>query len=386
MTDPIPGIQPSVLRWARESAGLTREEVAEKLKRPVADILEWESGDATPSYPQLERLAYTVYKRPLAVFFLPTPPKESTPSAEFRTLPVEEIESLSADTRYHVRLAKALQLSLIELNDGKNPVADPIFRTAQVTLQTPVGSAAAAIRTRLGFTLDDQRACRTVDAALKAWRRAVEQAGVYVFKSSFKQKRISGFCLQDNEFPIIYLNNSTTKTRQVFSLLHELAHVLLRMNNISTIDETSFGDYSEEQKRIEIFCNNLAGEVLLPSSAFDAELKATSATSDTWVSTMATRYRVSQEVVLRKLLDRKLITKEEYRSRAAILAKAAEKAGSGGNYYATNAAYLGEHYLRLVFSKHYKGQLTVDQVADYLGVKTGSVAGLETMVLSGGVD
>ncbi len=66
--------------------------------------------------------------------------------------------------------------------------------------------------------------------ALKQWRQAVEDCGVFVFKAAFKQKDISGFCLMDESLPVIYLNNSTTKTRQIFSLLHELAHLLLSIN------------------------------------------------------------------------------------------------------------------------------------------------------------
>src|SRR5690606_36887360 len=103
----------------------------------------------------------------------------------------------------------------------------------------------------IGFTVEDQRGTRDAAHALKAWRRAVEEAGVYVFKHSFKQKRISGFCLQHEQFPVIYLNNGNSKTRQAFSLLHELAHLLLRMNGISSIDEVTFGGYSAEHKRIE---------------------------------------------------------------------------------------------------------------------------------------
>lgn len=74
----VTGVQPSVLRWARESAGLTVEAVAQKLDRAASDIESWEGGTSAPTYPQLEKLAYEVYKRPLAVFFFPSPPAEMT--------------------------------------------------------------------------------------------------------------------------------------------------------------------------------------------------------------------------------------------------------------------------------------------------------------------
>ncbi len=69
----VVGIQPSVLRWARESLGLHISDVAGKLKRSLDEIVSWEEGRAAPTYPQLEKLAYQVYKRPLAVFFLTQP-------------------------------------------------------------------------------------------------------------------------------------------------------------------------------------------------------------------------------------------------------------------------------------------------------------------------
>ena len=90
--EPVAGIQPAVLRWARESIGMSVEDVALKLKRPPEDIRAWESADATaPTYAQLETLAYKVLKRPLAVFFLPEPPKEVSPKREFLFLRYDDL-------------------------------------------------------------------------------------------------------------------------------------------------------------------------------------------------------------------------------------------------------------------------------------------------------
>ena len=75
-SEPVAGVQPEVMRWARQSIGLSVSDVALRLKRPAEEIEAWEAGDAFPSYPQLEKLAYQIYKRPLAVFFLPIPPEE----------------------------------------------------------------------------------------------------------------------------------------------------------------------------------------------------------------------------------------------------------------------------------------------------------------------
>jgi len=371
------GIQPAVLRWARESQGYSLDDVALHLKRDIDEIIAWESGTASPTYAQLESLAYGLYKRPLAVFFLPAPPKEASVRQEFRTLPDVELDRLAADTRYQIRLAHAYQISLRELNEGVNPSSRKIFREIRLTDQDRVRDAAQRVRNYLGISIKTQADWKDSDEALKAWRNAVEATGLFVFKHSFRQKSISGFCLADDEFPIIYLNNSTAKTRQIFSLFHELAHLLLEVNAISTVDDAYLQDLPPKEQRIERFCNALAAEVLVPSDDLEAQLRKLPQPDDEAVQQLARRYHVSRESILRRYLDRGMVEKAHYEAKAKQWAAESEGGGSGGNYYATQATYLGERYMRLVFAKHFRGQLNLEQVADYLGVRTKSVAGLE---------
>jgi Zn-dependent peptidase ImmA (M78 family)/transcriptional regulator with XRE-family HTH domain len=388
MTEKVVGIQPTILKWARESQGYSIAEVAQHLNRDPAEVADWETGVEAPTYAQLENLAYKLYKRPLAVFFLPHPPAEPDLKRKFRTLPDFELEALAADTRYKLRLARALQLSLAELNDGHNPSERNIFREKNLSLEHNMRAQTARVREYLGITLQTQIAWQSNEMALKAWRNAVEEAGVYVFKHAFKQKGISGFCLLDAEFPIIFINNSTSKTRQIFSLFHELGHLLLHVNGISKFDHSYIDELPLKEKHIEQFCNAFAAELLLPSADFDRQIQAGMRVTDEAIKNLASRYRVSWEVVLRRFFDKQLVSKEFYQKKVKEWAAKAdrEKEKTGGNYYATQATYLGDHYLKLVFGKHYQGKLSLEQVADYLGVKTKSVAGLENLVLrQGGV-
>lgn len=381
MTSSVAGIQPTVLRWARESQGYSLEDVALHLKRDMAEIAAWESGDAAPTYAQLETLAYSLYKRPLAVFFLPAPPREMKVKQEFRTLPDFELDQLAADTRYQLRLAHAHQISLRELNDGVNPATYKIFRDIQLSEKADVLEAAVSVRQYLGISVAAQAGWSNSDEALKGWRNAVEGVGIFVFKHSFKQKSISGFCLAEEEFPVIYLNNSTAKTRQIFSLFHELAHLLLKVNAISKFDDSYIEYLPQNEKRIEQFCNALAAEFLMPSADFSVQLESLTQINDLSIQALARRYHVSREAVLRRILDRGLVQQAYYEAKVKQWADESENGGSGGDYYATQSTYLGERYLQLVFSKHYQGRLTLEQVADYLGVRTKSVAGLEAMML-----
>ena len=230
MSEIVTGINPQVLKWARERANISLEDVAGKFKKDIKVIEKWESGEESPTYAQLEKLAYTLYKRPIALFFFPEPPEEPDERQEFRTLPEFEVENLAPDTLYALRQAKAMQLSLKEINDDLNPSDQKIFRDISINLQEDLISSIQKIRDYLNISLEDQSSWQDEDIALKSWRNIIEKSGIFIFKRSFKQKEVSGFCLIDREFPIIYLNNSTVKTRQIFTIFHELAHILLQTN------------------------------------------------------------------------------------------------------------------------------------------------------------
>ena len=388
MPKPMVGVQPTVLRWARESQGLSVAEVAHRLKRDPKEITEWEDdrGQIAPTYSQLEQLAYTIYKRPLALFFFPSPPSEPTPRQEFRTLPDFKLEMLSSTTRMQLRLGRALQLSLLELHGGVNPSERKIFHDLATDPFTNIERFAQRIRDYLGISVLDQSVWRVADDALKAWREAIEEVGVYVFKNSFKQKEISGFCLWHNEFPIIYLNNGTTKTRQIFSLFHELVHLLLHMNSISETSEAVSAELPSQARKIERFCNAVTAEFLVPSADFDTYARPGKPVDDTQINELSNRYAVSRQVVLRRFLDRNLITEAYYNAKVDKWStEAVEIRSQGGDYYATQATYLGDRYLRLVFGQLYQGKLTREEAADYFGVKAKSIVGLEEIMLKRGI-
>jgi Zn-dependent peptidase ImmA (M78 family)/transcriptional regulator with XRE-family HTH domain len=380
MAEQVVAVQPKVLRWARSRAGYSVEDIAKQLKRDPAEIRAWETGESAPTYAQLEKLAYDLYKRPLALFFLPEPPQEVDVKQEFRTLPNAEIDQLLPNTRYLLRLGQAFQLSLKELTEGMNPSDHKIFKDIKLTDAAHIPAVAQRVREYLAIDIDTQVAWGSTDEALKAWRNAVEVAGVYVFKQSFKQKTISGFCLIDPEFPIIVINNGTTKTRQIFTLFHELAHLFVGVNSISKVDDSYINELPSQEKRIEQLCNALAADILVPPKDFRTQLENLQTLDDDSIQALANRYRVSREVILRLSLDSGNISPSEYSARVSQWASdngVPSKSSSGGSYYATQATYLGDNYLKLVFGKYYQGKIDIDQVAEYLGIKAKNIAALE---------
>src|SRR5258706_2230166 len=249
------GINPDILKWAREKAGFSPEDVAKIFKKDTATILEWESGTSFPTYSQLDKLAYQVYKRPIALFYFPTPPSEADPKQSFRTLPDFEIDKLSDDTRYAIRQARVMQISLGEINNGINPNPKKIFNDIKARKDNDPKSIAKTVREYLDVSLTSQTKWKNKDIALENWRNVVQDRGVFIFKRSFEQRDVSGFSLIDKEFPVIYLNNGTASSRQIFTIFHELAHVLLNSSGVTKTNDRYISSLIGDSKDIEVFCN-----------------------------------------------------------------------------------------------------------------------------------
>lgn len=384
--EPVIGVQPEIMRWARQTIGLSVPDVARAINKSIEKVEAWEDGTDAPSYVELERLAYKVYKRPLAVFFLPAPPEEVTPERKFRTLPQSDLQTLAADTYLQIRKALAFQLALKEVIGGRKTDENSIWQSIILSRNGSVIDQANAIRTYLEITLEDQITWKSDELALKKWRQAIEDAGVFVFKAAFRQKDISSFCLVDRDFPVVYLNNSTTKTRQIFSLLHELAHLLLSINGLSKFDTSYIDRLPVAEKQVERFCNAIAAEVLIPSSDFQEQVAHFPANvehaSEQHYDDLATRYGVSREAILRRFLDQGRVGTAFYEQKAKQWA-AQKKAGSGGDWYASQNIYLSDRFAKEVVSRYYRHQITLEQAAEFLGIKAKNFAGLEQRILQG---
>lgn len=188
-------INPAIVTWAKERSGYTLNEARSDFRRIDA----WEGGESSPSYPQLERMA-DKFKVPVAVFFFPDPPEMEPISESFRTLPETQLEQTPRRLKFLLRKAKALQLSLSELANERNPSDRLITRDLSFAVDAPVETVAEAVREYLGITLDQQMGWTSTDTALEMWRSRFHEVGVFVFKDAFQLDDYSGFCLYDQEF------------------------------------------------------------------------------------------------------------------------------------------------------------------------------------------
>jgi Zn-dependent peptidase ImmA (M78 family) len=183
---------------------------------------------------------------------------------------------------------------------------------------------------------------------------------------------------------VILVNNSTAHSRQIFTLFHELAHLLYSVSGI-TKNDISFIDHLTGRARdIETRCNQFAAEFLVPTASFPwRDVRRTEL--DLFVSSQARQYNVSREVILRRLLDRGYVNQRTYLQKVAEWNREYEKPREekGGNYYATQATYLGDAFLKLAFNQYYRGAVTLEQLASHLRMKARNVVRLEDFMLAG---
>lgn len=376
MTETIP-VNKEILVWARQSMGLTIDDVAKKLDKEKDVIISWESGLSAPTYPQLEKLAYQLYKRPVAVFFFPSIPKESSPKTDFRTLPGTITDTLSPDIIKLYRKAKVYQINLKQLYEEKSP--DSILtKYFTVDEDTEISLLCREIRNYLEIPIHDQFSWKSYDIAFKNWRNALETKGIYIFKDAFQNNNYSGFCVYDEEYPVIYINNSMAISRQIFTLFHELCHLLFHAGGIDFINSDVIANTDNKYKYYEVKCNEFAGEFLLPDDVFNHEHLSVDESN---IEKLAKKYLVSKEVVLRKFLNKSIIDKNIYSNKVnewyeeSLIQKS--KKPSTGHYYNTQKAYLGDNYISLVFSKYYQNKIQLDKVSDYLNVKVKNISTFE---------
>ncbi|CZJ13896.1 TPA: ImmA/IrrE family metallo-endopeptidase [Legionella pneumophila subsp. pneumophila] len=378
MAEQIP-INPSILKWAREKAGYTLEEECQKNSKHE----EWENGVSYPTYSQLEKLSIH-YNRPLAIFFFPSPPEEKDVEKSFRALSQEDIHTLSPHIRYLFRKATAFQIYLKELFQSEYEEQKEKVNWLNFKSNNSTSDIAKKARAILGVTIEEQAKWKNSEQALEEWRNVLAEHGVYVFKEAFKDSRVSGFCIYDQMFPIIFLNSSMSKNRQIFTLFHEVAHLIYKENYLDVFAGEFWNLEFSDPTNIEVKCNSFAANFLIPNDSFITKLQ-NSILTDNEVIALAGHYKVSTEVIWRKLLSLQLISKEEYKSKIQSwnddIAKRNSKESSG-HYYYTQLSYLGKNYFSKILENYHQGVISIEKAADYANVKPKSFITMEEYYLA----
>ena len=268
MAEKMTYINPEMLIWARQESGTIIDDVMEKFG--ADNIKAWESGNDYPTYSQLKDMC-NYYRKPVAILFFPEPPILKSVVASCRTLPMKMDLIFSRNITKLLDEARVMQLNLYELYENKNPRINKI--NEEVFNCFDIKAVAKKLRRILNIRLEEQKKIKKYEDAFEIWRESFYQVGIYVFKTAFKDEGISGFCLYDNEFPVIYINNSFSLSRQIFTLFHEIYHLLYKTSGLDLFkDPKDANYYKESDEIIERYCNKFAGEFLVPSDDFDTNI------------------------------------------------------------------------------------------------------------------
>jgi Zn-dependent peptidase ImmA (M78 family)/transcriptional regulator with XRE-family HTH domain len=358
-----------LLVWARERAGL---ETAD-LEHRFPNINAWEAEESQPTIKQLEDFARAVHV-PFGYLFLPNPPDEPLPIPDFRTVDGKGVRRPSPDLLDMVYACQERQGWYKEFSLTTRQPEVKFVGSAR--LQDRVVAVAASMAETLGFDLEARATCRTWEEALRLFIAQADSIGVLVMVSGvvlsnnnrkLDPEEFRGFALADRRAPLIFVNGSDSKSAQMFTLAHELAHLWLGSTAVSDASVTPNGGHRRE----EVWCNAVAAELLVPLAALRNDLLQYE-TVEHAVGRLTRRYKVSSLVILRRLLDAGWLDRAAFdvawAAERARLRALAERGGGGGDFYRTTLSRVSRRFARALVESTLEGQTLYRDAFRMLGV------------------
>ncbi len=362
-------ISRDMLRWAQDRSQLDLED----LRLRFAKLPEWEAGDIQPTLKQLEKFAKAVHV-PIGYLFLPEPPEEQIPIPDFRTFDNREVRKPSPnllDMLYHCQERQAWYKEFAQVSRQ-----EPREFIGSLTMAMNPVNAAEEIRTCIGFDLETRQESNTWEEALRLIIKLADQAGVLVMVSGvvlsnntrkLDPQEFRGFALADPLAPLVFINGSDSKSGQMFTLAHELAHLWLNSSGISNVSGRSLDGFPRE----EVWCNAVAAELLVPMSAFRPALREDE-TLDQVKSRLSRMFKVSTLVILRRLLDAEWFSRaafeQAWQQEKARLREIAGRSSGGGDFYRTTVSRVSRRFTQALVVSTLEGQTLYRDAFRMLGV------------------
>jgi Zn-dependent peptidase ImmA (M78 family) len=374
-------VNPELLVWARESMGLSIEEVALKVKKDVEVVTKWELGEERPTISKLRDLA-RIYKRPLAIFYLSKPPKKFEPLNDYRRFPEQVDQQITPELKFSIREAFEKRELLLELSDsiGEDFQVFPL----KTGINEPPEDVASIIREFLNVDFDTQHKLKDENSAFNYWRKNLESIGVLVFQARrIEPNLMRGFSICELPFPVIVVNNKDRWGR-IFTLFHELTHIMLHESSICDLAHAS--DLPPEKRNVEVFCNHVAGAVLVPRDILlSNELVINKSPSSKWPDDDI------NQLILRRLLMYNKITNRFYKEKRKQyhdeLIKRKEEEEKKKKIIRIKMhdlipSLISHSFIRIILNGYYQDKLTLNDVSDYLNVKIKHIPKIEEKVFS----
>ncbi len=376
-------IEPSIMKYGRYCSGLKIPDAAKKIGLSAEKLGSLEINEAEISLAQVERIS-AAYKMPLAYFFLKKKPEDAVIPEGFRIVYASDKDALSPKVMLAVRRARYVQSVIQELSDHK---VQYDFKT--ISIDGNADEAASYFRPLLKTSIDDQAKWFSPSTALRNWKDSIEALGVFVLQQSIPKDDVSAFCLVDQVPYVICLNSFEHENRRIFSLFHEIGHILLQQSGVCTPADLSRNSY--QYVRIEKFCNQFAASVLVPPKAFIEDpivTKLRNLPFENWdledVKTLSGHFRVSQEVIYRKLVSVGILQEEQYEQKRRELIKGFEEYKKRKKpakliipQFRKIISANGTAYSLFVLDNLHSKRITFADAADYLDTNTRHIAKVE---------
>ena len=358
-------INPQLLTFSRERIGYDIPGIAKKLQVKEERWLSWERGEQKPTTNQLIRIANYLDRTP-AFFYLNSLPDEAEPLSEFRTINNNLLVSGSPKLIAAIREAKRNRQTLLSLYSEQRKTPEPIPKLN--TIEGTVQEQAKEIRNRLGISFEDQKSWRSSSEALTNWKNLLEERDIYVVQFPYVDvEECRGFAISEERIPVIGINSKDAYNARIFTLIHELAHILYRD---SVLINDSLADYFGGGRTMEQKCNRLAAEILVPEEDLKREFDRQNV-SIKEVKRLSRKFRVSGYVLLIRLKTAQLISDETYRAMKPQFSfhDSSGKGSDGGDPYYNQIVRKGKLYLKTSFQSYFDNQINVAELANLTGWK-----------------
>lgn len=366
----------SVLIWARETSGLDVDLAAKKAGISADRLRAWESGRQKPTFTQLRKLS-SIYRRPLAMFYLDKPPKGFAPMHDFRRVAHRLGGSTSPELTMEIRRAHDRREWALELF-AQIETRPPRFNDA-LTLSREIETAASEVRRMLKVTVENQITWRTDYEAFKQWRLLVERAGILTFQASrVDVVEARGFSISNRPLPVAVTNIKDAPRARIFTLLHEIVHILLNDGGICDLHQSS----EDQSSRIETFCNQVAGAALFPrgellqTQTVRGHRRGNMAWTDEELAELSRRFGGSREAALVRLLSLELTTqafyekkREEFQELYAAQREREKEKGGFAPPLEVALTTAGPTFTSLVVENLNRDRITASDFSDYLQIR-----------------
>lgn len=370
-------IQPNAgaLLWALERSGYDSVDAIKKWPK----FEQWLDGSWNPTVNQIREFADFVHVN-IPVLFADTIPDLSLQIADFRT--VDDAAEIYPTPELYDTVNQMLQrqswMHEFFINEHY-PIVDLVGSFAGKPMDCKTAEELADyLHNYLKLEENWATSYRTVNDAFHSLKQSVENAGIAVVVNGvvddnthrpLRIEEFRGFTLCDDIAPLVFINGKDLKTAQMFTLVHELAHLAYSQTGVSNPSD----EIDSKDSAVEKFCNRVAADFLVPSKWFLGEWDKGGKSHYRLVESIAKKLKVNFIVVARKARDIALIEKNEF---YALYAQYKEnvpetvKGGSGGDYYLTKQYRLGSVFSDAVWSAVNAGFISYRDAYDLTGLSS----------------